>query len=172
MHIFSSSCTYCIIFTLDFQCIYMKFYLSLPGLFYLARHTSTGHSIKLNTHGKDATFVSSTPLPTSTLCYVTGIFHVTSTCGDRGRMPSLPPNSLCTTYPGFLLLLKSRPFSFRSPHVRRCTLLAPNEPWSAHHCFGIVQVFWSPTLSNILTMTVRVVCNHMLLRTDIQPSSA
>ena len=64
-HIGSGSGPSCKISTFDFQCQHMKWSLSLPGLFYLARHTSTGHSTGFKIRGKDTTYVSEPPPPAS-----------------------------------------------------------------------------------------------------------
>ena len=52
--------------TFDFQCRYMKFSLSLPRVFALAGHTSTGHSTDFRIRRNGILYISVPPSPTST----------------------------------------------------------------------------------------------------------
>ena len=56
----------CIITILDFQCLYMKFSLNLPGLCALSGHHSTRHNTDVMMRGKDTTYVSIPPPQTFT----------------------------------------------------------------------------------------------------------
>ena len=55
-----------IISAFDFQCLYMKCYLSIPWLFALASHPSTRHSTYFITLRKETKYVSGPPPPTYT----------------------------------------------------------------------------------------------------------
>ena len=59
---------------------------------------------------------------------------------EEGRH-NTPPPPLLSTYTVFFLLPKCAPLPRHYPLVHRCPLLAPNEPWGAHHCFGLAKVF-------------------------------
>ena len=52
--------------TFDFQCQNIKCYLSLPRVFALAGHASTGHSTNFRIRGNNTLDTSSPPPPTST----------------------------------------------------------------------------------------------------------
>ena len=64
-HIGSGSGPSCKIVTFHFRCQHMKCSISLPGLFSLSGHISTGHSTNLNTRIKYITYFSIPPWSTS-----------------------------------------------------------------------------------------------------------
>ena len=59
--------------------------------------------------------------------------------------------TLLSNYPGSIPFLKGGSLTRSYPLVRLNSLIPPNEPRRAYHCLGITQVFFSPTLSNIIT---------------------
>ena len=143
LHLVSGSGPYCRTSTFDFQYQYMDCYLIPPGLFALSGNPSTGHKTDFSTRGKYTLYVSVPPSPTSTpLFYGKTIPCVLSICWRREDASTTPPPppELLKTYPDYLPLLKSAPFSRRYPLVHRCYLLSPNEPRGAHHWFGIAKV--------------------------------
>ena len=58
----------CRIKIMEFQCLYMKCFLSITGFCDLAGHPSTGNSTYFNTHSKDTTYISVQPPPMSAPC--------------------------------------------------------------------------------------------------------
>ena len=84
----------CRIVILEFQCLchlYMKRSLGLPGLCALARHCSNSHATDVITCGKETTYVSDPPPPTSTPGSMPQISHEIYPCAGRATiLPFLP----------------------------------------------------------------------------------
>ena len=150
----------------------MKFYLSLPGLFPITGHPSTGHAINFSTRVKKTTYFSIPPPPTSTprICFRTipcghSILWHSDDC-DIAPLHSLQPTLFLfrsqnvSLSPIALLLYAADPnFPQMKPGLNTIALVLPN-------------LFCSPTLSKILTTAVSVAWTYMGLRPTMWQSSA
>ena len=143
--------------TFDFQCLYMKLPLILPGLFALEGHPSTGHSTYFNICRKDTTYVSVPPLPT----YTPQFCGMTIPCDLsmwRRREYSVisPPHSAQLTLVLFRFLnVAPTPVALLLYSVYPCcTQTNPD----VHTIALVLPRFASKKL---LTMAVRVVCTQI-----------
>ena len=162
----------CRIAIFAFQCRYIECSLILPGLCDLSGNPSTWHATDFNTHGKDTTYFSGPPPPPSaprvrgmTITWALSMWWQS----DNAVIVVLHSSQLTLVFFHYLKLAPS-PYSLCFYVATSCS------PHTNHgvHTIALVlpRLVCSPTLSNILTTAISVVCTQIGLRPDMRPPSA
>ena len=161
----------CRITTFDFRWQYTNRSLSLPSLCTLSGHLFTIHATNFNIYVKDIAYVYGTPPPTSThQVYGMTVSLDFSMCWRSDNATISIPHSLQLNLVLFCFMNVS-PFPVNIRLYASYTCFPHIKP-GVHIINLVLWMFvWSPTISNMLSTAVSVVCTHMGLLSAMRPSS-
>ena len=151
-----------------FQYLYIKCFLSLPGLYALDRHPSTGHATYFKTRVKYSIYFSGPPPPRSTprVCVMIIPWYLYMWWRSGGAAIVAPYSSQLTIVLFRSLNVPPSPISLR---------LYAASPWCPHMnplvqttAFIFSIFFCNPNILNIRTTAISAVCTKLRLQTNMQ----